>query len=325
MILGDNLDTYLQIAETILRAARRPLSAKTILKEAYKANLVPHRLYGKTQQKTLQARLSVDILKHKQGGSQKSTFFRNRPGMFFLREFLQDQSIPAKFRREVFAHRRTRELVRGPVLTFKSNKIAKHFKSGSHSRSVDVLSTVNEGSHFDYLKQKEIEPSSAAVWAFAVVRRSDQVLSFRCGHYRDYRDSFSQKRTIGFSSLVSEDCRDLFDLRGFGIAQCGINSVSTDLNVPISENKDLDDQFSHKLSTFILSEDDGKPCVVAVLELTAPDWFEPVNPSLSINDLTWLRYDVCPNNLDDFDPWSKAIFEGCLISKGRDERSKKTG
>jgi hypothetical protein len=56
------VDTYLGIAQKVLERARRPLTPREILREAYRSDLVPYHLHGATQHKTLQARLSEHIL-----------------------------------------------------------------------------------------------------------------------------------------------------------------------------------------------------------------------------------------------------------------------
>ena len=50
------------IARRVLQEARQPLSAKEILQVAYQMQIVPPDLFGRTQHKTLQARLFTDIL-----------------------------------------------------------------------------------------------------------------------------------------------------------------------------------------------------------------------------------------------------------------------
>src|SRR3954451_24786115 len=100
----------------ILRAERRPLSPRAILAAACRSGLVPPHLFGKTQHKTLQARVSEDIIARR----EHSPFFRTAPGRFFLREFLADTSISEEFRRPVPTRRRIRELIRGPALAIKS-------------------------------------------------------------------------------------------------------------------------------------------------------------------------------------------------------------
>ena len=105
------MDSYLKIAEVVLRSAHRPMSAKAILDVAYKAGVVPTHLYGKTQKKTLQARLSEDILRHR----DTSLFYRTEPGQFFLSEFLSDPTIPDDYKVPFPARRRTRDLKRSDI------------------------------------------------------------------------------------------------------------------------------------------------------------------------------------------------------------------
>ncbi|WP_281969200.1 winged helix-turn-helix domain-containing protein [Roseovarius nanhaiticus] len=314
------MDSYLQIAETVLRSTKRPMTAKSILKEAFKADLVPHRLYGQTQHKTLQARLSIDILNK----CKKSTFFRNGPGTFFLREFLSDTEIPAEFRKEVFARRRTRSLVRGPILVANRPSVEALFSRNQRLTATEVCSRITFEELFRYERSTEKSIPKSAVWVFSIVRKGANILSFRCGNYRDYRDSFAQKRSVGFSAVVTEDSRNLFNMEDFGISDCGMNAVAADLNLSSSGGVPSEEGFSQELSSFFLSHDRGSPCLIAVLEVKAPDWFEPVNPSLSINDLRWLKCDVAPNDIDDFDPWSKGVLKSYLALKESDARSSKS-
>jgi hypothetical protein len=109
------LDTYLEIAEKVLLSTKRPMSPKGIVDAAYRAKIVPSHLFGKTQHKTLQARLSEDILRHR----NSSKFYRTEPGMFFLSALISDSDIPEKFKQPFAARRRTRDLMREPVLALK--------------------------------------------------------------------------------------------------------------------------------------------------------------------------------------------------------------
>jgi len=74
------VDSYLAIAERVLEEARMPLVPSEILRRAYLADAVPPQLYGRTQHKTLQARLSEDILLKR----ERSAFFRTDPGHYLL-------------------------------------------------------------------------------------------------------------------------------------------------------------------------------------------------------------------------------------------------
>ena len=78
------MNSYLQIAQAVLQKSRQPLSAREILDAAYRLQLVPEHLFGKTQYKTLQARLSEDLLRNR----KRTIFARTGPGRFVLRQQL---------------------------------------------------------------------------------------------------------------------------------------------------------------------------------------------------------------------------------------------
>lgn len=74
------MNSYLKISQAVLSKSRQSLTAREILDAAYRLQLVPDHLFGKTQYKTLHARLCEDIL-HKR---RSSLFIRTAPGRFSL-------------------------------------------------------------------------------------------------------------------------------------------------------------------------------------------------------------------------------------------------
>lgn len=304
------MNSYLDIAQLILREERRPLSARSILRLAYQQGHMATHLFGKTQHKTLQARLSEDILHRR----ERSSFFRTEPGKFFLREFISDPTIPAIFRREMKARRRTRDLLRGPALAVAKHILEKAFIPNKLRRAHVALTQLQSDNHFQYVEPKALPCDLALVWSVAAVRRDRYILTYRTGRYRDNRDSFAQRRSICFAALVLEDDQTLFDAHGLGIVDAALTAVSTDLNVPVDHKLDpasLSSGFSHQLKC-LLWEAGRTSEVLAFVEVLAPDWFEPAQTRLSINDLRWMDLDSPPNNIDDFDPWSRSLLQKCF-------------
>jgi hypothetical protein len=299
------LSSYLQIAEVVLREARRPMSARAILRLAYERRLVPSHLYGETQHKTLQARLSEDILHRR----DHSVFFRTQPGQFFLREFLVDQSIPEEYRRPILARRRTRDLFLGPALAIEASKI-KEWDVQKNSYNADLLREAASSGAFRYVDPKEHNSDSILVWSVAALVKPGKVLSYRLGKYRDDRDSFANKRSIAFSSLVSEENRTLFDHGGLGVADSAFFAIATDLDIPLVEAIGAEKSFNTKIKFLSLDEDTAlTKSLLAFVEVSAPDWFEPAVSRLSLNDLNWIEFNKPPNNWSDFDPWSRILLQ----------------
>ncbi|TQL14661.1 HB1/ASXL restriction endonuclease-like protein with HTH domain [Zymomonas mobilis] len=73
-------NSYLKICYNVIKQEKRPLRAKEIVEIALKSGMMPHHLYGKTQQKTIHARISEHIKKHQ----MNSLFFRVSAGHFYI-------------------------------------------------------------------------------------------------------------------------------------------------------------------------------------------------------------------------------------------------
>jgi hypothetical protein len=293
-------NNYLAIALGVLRSVRRPLTPREIMADAYKQGIVPHHLHGRTQHKTLQARLSEDILSRR----ERSAFYRTSPGKFFLRELLQDEQLPDNFRTPIVARRRARDLPKKDVLVLSREvieSIAKDdaladqvFESFIRSRRYNYISNIGDAGSND-----------VPVWTFSVVIKGSMILSYRQGQYRENRDTFLEKRCIGFYNLVTDSDLTLFDQNDHGLLSNSIRALSMDLDLPPGV---FDAQDKIKKAGFVYATTAGRHDLLAVIECRTPEWFEPLGRRLSLNDLAWIDSSYAPNNLDDFDPWSQAVL-----------------
>ena len=293
------MDAYLEIASRVLREARRPLPPREILRLGLSSGIVPRYLYGKTQHKTLQARLSEDILLRR----ERSAFFRTRPGFFFLSEFLTDSSIPAEFRTPIVARRRRRELAYPLALAIEKGSIG-GLDSGPVVDADAVLKLLKSRRYRYAESSRDRAPNEVLVWSFILVVRSNLILTYRHGRYREDRDSFQQKRSVGFFSPVVHDDLTLFDQDDHGIVASGVRTLADDMNLrpdPLLKR-------SAKLGAFLCVNDDNPPNLLGLITFQAPDWFEPFTRRLAINDLAWHDLRVQLNHYEDFDPWSRLIL-----------------
>jgi hypothetical protein len=304
------LDVYLDIATTILRAEKRPLSSRAILAEAHRIGLVPPNLYGKAQHKTLHARLSEDIVNNR----EHSRFFRTAPGRFFLREFMDDASLPEDQRQPFPARRRIRDLARGPALAISSALLRRIVRTDKPITTAKILSLLRKD-NYSYLNPKKKPPNAVFVWSFVCVCRGSEILTYRLGRYREDRDSFLHKRSIGFSTLVHIDEHTLFNVDDLGIVEAGLRATKIDLDIPASPPEavhDLDKAALHKFLWVNREADAGD--LLAVVSYRCPTWFEPIKRRLALNDLRWIDASGV-NDIDDFDPWSRSVLEAHRISK----------
>lgn len=297
------MDSYLEIAQRVLRASRRPMTATGILEAAYTAAIVPKHLYGKTQVKTLRARLSEDVLR-----SPYSAFFRTEPGYFFLNELVSDPSVPSKYKEKFEARRRTRDLHIAPFLAVDAGYVSGCGK-GLLSDWHGFVKTAEYCNALHYLQSRKETDGALVVWTFSIVRRGTEVLSYRTGRYRSDADTFANKRTIGFPGVVSFfDCT-LFSDGDYGAKENALGAILSDLDISAvavhgEKLPDPEPRFAMRVRG-----DDEQEVLLIVMEWTCPAWFEPTTRRLSLNDPHWLDLRVPPNDIDDFEPWTKATFD----------------
>lgn len=300
--VGETLDAYLDIARTVLRSERRPLSPRAILSIAYKAGIVSHQLHGKTQHKTLGARLSEDLVRR----NDRSLFFRPEPGKFFLREFLTDASLPEEYRRPVPTRRRFRELVMGLALAVDEDALARF----ARDRPIDPEAILDllQSDKCRYEDPRHRSETSVFFRAFVCVQRGPQVLTYRLGRYREDRDAFMHKRCIGFATLVHDFEHTLFDRGDYGIVDSGVHATKVDLDIPEVAEEPADAEKRGRLSHFIWVSKQGGGDLLAVICYECPTWFEPTKRRLALNDIRWLDDPSSINDVDDFDPWSQRVL-----------------
>ncbi len=294
------MDSYLEIAHKVLKASRRPMSAKGILNAAFQGQIVPEHLRGKTQHKTLQARLSEDILYHR----SLSRFYRTEPGLFFLCEFISNPDIPDKFKQPFPARRRTRDLQKGNPLAIKK-AFLENWKG--EQELTELFAAAAETDALKYL-EKAKEDDYVTIWTFSVVRRDNEVLSYRIGRYRDDREAFANKRTIGFPGALTFSDRSLFSQNDYGASDNALDVLLLDLDLSPQSFNGQELEKPQPLFLFEAEGEDGVNILLIVLEWDCPEWFEPTTRKLSLNDPRWLDMSVCPNNLEDFEPWGKTTL-----------------
>lgn len=299
------LDAYLDIAVAVLRTERRPLSPRAILATAYRRGLVPDHLYGQTQHKTLQARLSEDIVVLR----DLSAFFRTAPGRFFLREFLTDTTIPEVHRTPIPTRRRVRQLEKGPALALSREALAKIADVNEPIDTKKALRLLDRHC-FSLDESRQDNENAVLIRSFVCVQRRSMVLTYRLGAYRENRDTFQHRRSVGFTSKVHPDNHTLFDRDGFGIIESGVRGVQLDLD--IHDAAALSDLKSARIHYFIWVSNAaaGSTDLLAVVGFACPDWYEPTKRRLALNDLAWMDF-ARINDRADYDPWSQSVLAHC--------------
>ncbi|MEM1149835.1 MAG: HTH domain-containing protein [Pseudomonadota bacterium] len=301
------MSSYLEIAEKVLSHRRRPMGPHAILRDAFMLDLMPPHLHGETQHKTLQARLSEDILHEK----ERSRFVRTEPGKFFLRALLSDESIPAEFRTTIKARRRKRELTPDPVLCIARDSLHRLEAETARNQWL-VYEELRQSGELSYFKVKDRPKDHIPIWCFVMLVREECVLSYRVGRYRAHEENLTAKRTVGFTTLVTEAQQTLFNHRDLGVIEAGVTALALDIDFPMDVEA-LEAETSGVMSVVSVTDDESTEAVLLVIQTACPPWFEPTARRLSMNDMSWIPFRVPPNHLEDFDPWTQAVVRDRFV------------
>lgn len=299
-------NSYLRLAEQVLGIVREPLTAKAILEQAYLAGVVPQHLYGATQHKTLHARLSEDI----SDSGEASIFFRTAPGVFFLRGLIEDQSIPAAYKKVHLAPPRKKELKKELMLAMPRAAIMDVQQDGRIE--IELLASTLRAGKFRYLPWKSLRKSQTfiAVHSFLAMHKETSVLSYRKGRFRPDYDPLFSPRSIGFGSVVyGSDLDILFDSL-FGVVESGIRDLAYGVGLDKRSAEQVRYTNSVKpLFAYVSMKDSEPPHIDVVMGLSCPEDFVPAKSALSSNDLRWISLRSPPNDLSNFEPTSRKILE----------------
>ena len=206
------MNAYLKLAKAVLSKSSQPLSAAEIMDAAYRLQLVPDHLYGRTQHKTLHARLSEDLLYNR----DDTTFARAAPGKFVLREKL---GAAKALRTEYIAPLRSYQLRKFDVLcAYKSQVVGAWRNDRDHVPLISVLEAFNRQLP---LSQAERSPELAHLRIMVCIRNDDQVLTVN-----SLGDpSFGPGRSFGFLGYLKASDIDLFSQRGFGLNEASFRTL----------------------------------------------------------------------------------------------------
>lgn len=301
-------NVYLNIAEQILLAGRKPMTPSEILDAAYMADMVPFYLHGAAQHKTMHARLSEDISRYMEG----SRFVRTAPALFFLRKLQNDPSVPEAFKSEYRAPPRRKELRREAILAINAAALLSTHVDLQRVPLRRVRDCLQQGDYI-YSHWAALRNSTAyvPVHSFVVVHRNHHVLSFRCGKFTPQSDPLHGKRSVGFGGAVLAGDLDLLYDSFYGIIGNGINEISYGLGLPrrLAETARYSNVIRPHFGAIVRPHKAALQYLHVVLTYRCPDEFTPAKVALSLNDLRWIYASGGVNRVADYDATSRLLFD----------------
>lgn len=297
-------DSYLQLAEEVIRARGKPLSATSILSEAERFGFMPKHLSGATMHKTLQARISDDI----NTLQQSSKFYRVGVGKYFLRELSSDPTLPLAIRKEKEPPGRTKSIETCRILH--SKNLRKDYRD--LVAFPNALSWVQRNNAFKYAYDRL--PSESFVGTFTIVRRGDQILLHDFGKFSHFYDEESAgQSTLGFRRYIDEFDDDIFRTTEFGIDFSSAREIIRNIAVG-SESMLIDDRkIREKLNLLGAAFEAKERSIFFIVEVN----FEQVSNQeilfrerKDIRNPRWLWLsEIDPKSID---PFSRAVLRSGL-------------
>jgi predicted NUDIX family phosphoesterase len=309
--------TYLWVAQTVLQAHKQPLRAAQIVTFAQNDGLFSDEMFSKTPQKSLQARLSMDIKRK----GENSSFVRVGRGKFFLRAFLGEPKIvegepfPESFAtlQPYEARPRAPTAPTENVLVVPKERYAKLLKfQGLKDDDGRLTSKLASGTPH-YLPRTTAEQTSGykQIVTYVLVTRRSHVLAFRRGVFSRAAEFLRGSACIGFGGHVTEDDRDLFSLPDAGIT----DNAFRELQEEIAVSRKLSPLDRKRLKIIGVINDDssevGRRHVAVVMRFEVSNlnaWRDPGRGEASVNRLRWIDTTSEIVNLADYEYWSQLCW-----------------
>lgn len=314
--------TYLWAAERIIREQNRPMRVQDIIAQAQESGLFSDEMFSRTPQKSMQARLSMEIVRN----GDDSTFVRTGKGIFFLRDLLAttnttqavDGSLALKptdglkpYRAKPRRPRQTKENVL--VIPGEVCRKILDFQGLRRGTELHLKRLINSDvKHLARTSAEETEEFKQVI-TYVLVTHKKHVLSFRRGRFNRAAQFLRGSLCIGFGGHVTDEDYSLFSGEDFGIRENATRELTEEIKV-----EGLDPVIkAERLSFLGLINDNstslGRKHLAVVYQYEVPEsdwekWLEVSKHELSINELRWIDTEAESINLVEFEYWSQLCW-----------------
>ncbi|MBY5707506.1 hypothetical protein HFO38_33255 [Rhizobium leguminosarum] len=283
--------------------SRSAMSAREILEAAYRLQVVPQHLFGKTQSKTLHARLSEDILRNR----NNSAFTRTAPGRFALRTMVPDSAVS---KHEYVAPQRAYQLKQFDVLCADAHELSTVFDQDPRLLLFKLIAPFFQKQLS--LKRADRDRKLVRLRLLVIIRFRDRLLTLTA---LDAADT-GPGRSFGFLGYVKGDDANLFSSETFGVDAAAKRTISEQSMAPaeIIETLSKTSDFDELRCLHIEGPADGYGSVVLLAEFKCRDPDEFLAQVPAHRSPRWARVPSEINDILSLEPISRKL----MMSEGRE-------
>lgn len=302
---SQRFDRLIDVAAAILRDLQRPASAREIVDYGLSSEQYSSFFCGKTPQKTVNARISIDILKY----GDKSQFFRHGPASYGLRMELCRHNYHSNHKKVYIGTQRRKQVSNELVAAISTKEIEFFSMDGLYDSDIFPLGILDIV-QVNYIERKIAEEQFdyKQLVSYACILYEDRVLAFEKGKYTSDNGEFIGKQSIGFGGHLNHDDLSLFDESPAGFESNIRRELHEELYI---FRKALRDSISSITFLGFLvdsSTDNGRKHLGLAACIKLRNLIELETPTLGIRNLRWLSCRSTPNSFDQFEIWSKYLF-----------------
>jgi hypothetical protein len=233
---GEN-QTYLRVAEIVLSKALSPLKAREIVERGIEQGLFGDHAMGRTPEKSMQARLSINILAR----AHQSLFARTSKGRFTLRSRLTAETrqsgdegpLPTPSV-EYHAERRVLRTPKEEVLCVGQARFEDVLTfQGVDTDPTEILKQLLQGDHLHYVARSEAEARNDAKQfiTYVLVQCGQRLLFFKRSYISRAAEFLRGSKCIGFGGHVSAADKDILSHSDHGLSYCARRELSEELHL----------------------------------------------------------------------------------------------
>lgn len=298
------------------------MRVQDIIAQAQDSGLFSDEMFSRTPQKSMQARLSMEIVNN----GEDSIFVRTGKGVFFLRDLLtkgsasqvRDGALALKSTEELKPYRakpRRPRQTKENVLVISGSACRKilNFQGLRRKTERHLESLVNSDvKHIARTTAEETEEFKQVI-TYVLVTHKKHVLSYRRGRFNRAAQFLRGSLCIGFGGHVTDEDYSLFTGEDFGIRENAVRELTEEVKVD-----GLDPTIDAERLLFLGLINDNSTslgrkhlAVVFQYEVPANDWEkwqEVSKHELSINELRWIDTEAESINLVEFEYWSQLCW-----------------